>query len=1049
MDYGKWAFKNSKLVYFMLAVLMVGGLLFAFKMSKLEDPKITVKQAMVVAIYPGASAHDIELEVCDPLEKAIRTIAELDNVNSYVFNDMALLKVELLSTTPDSQIEQVWDMLRRRVNDVQRSIPSGATLAVKDDFGLVYGIFYALSGDGISERELSDYAKLFSREIGNVEGVARVEIYGDRSECININLQPEKMATLGVSPVEVIMTLNGQNGTYYSGYYNNGPYRIRVAVADKSRAIEQICSIVIQGHEKDQLRLADIADVSDTYEDLIRNAMYDNGKYAVGIAIAGRDGTDIVKVGAAVEKKVKEMMESRIPAGVDCNKVFYQPKLVSDALTTFLVNLLESVLLVIAVLMFTMGLKSSLIIGISLVFIVVGSFVFLGLAGGTMQRVSLGAFILAMGMLVDNAIVIVDGILIDLKRGKSYEDAFTDIGKKTAMPLLGATLIAIMAFLPVYLSPDTSGVYIRDLFIVLAVSLLLSWILALVHVPLMCKRYLIDWASEKSRKKLVSNNSSNGELYSGKAYDMLRKAILFGMRNRWLSIGIAVVLVALSAMGYGMLKHGFFPDMVYDQLYMEYKLPEGSSSKQVIKDLAEIEEYLHTRPEITSVVTSIGGAPARYNLVRSMPIPSMSYGELIINFKDPDALVENIDEIQKELSIRYPSAYVKLKRYNIMYKNYPIEVQFCGPDPAVLHELSDKAMEIMERSDDVYLVTTDWDPRVPYLSVEYDQVAARRAGVSRQDVALSMMTAGGGLPIGTFYEGLHKNTIYIKCVDDNGGDIDNMRNVPVFSITPNIGMLSESELKVKFASGTLQLSEVVEALLSTYPVEDVAKGIDVKWEDPVVRRYNNQRSQSVMCSPVRGLETEAARSAIAQEIEAIPLPVGYTMHWEGEKAASDRTMHYIFMYFPLGIVLIIFLLILLFKDYKKPIILICNIPLLLIGIVWAMYLCGMTFTFCSVVGALGLIGMMMKNGIVMLDEVKRLEDSGMDTASAVTQGAVSRFRPVLMASVTTILGMIPLLSDAMFGPMAATIMGGLLFSTFAILYFLPVLYVTFFKVEVK
>lgn len=1057
MDFGKWAFKNTKVVYFLLAVLMVGGIMAAYDLSKLEDPKITVKQAMVIAVYPGASAHEIELEICDPLEKSIQTMGVIDNVRSYAYNDMALIKIELLSTVPDADIEQNWDLLRRKVNDVQHSLPSGASITVKDDFGLVYGMLYSLSGEGITERELSDYAELFRRELGAVPGVARVDIYGDRNECININLKPERMATLGVAPIEVVSTLNGQNGIYYAGYYNNGQDRLRVAVSDKSNTIEQIREMVIQGHEKDQLRLCDIAEVLDGYEEPVRNAMFNNGKYCVGLAVAGQDGTDIVKVGAAVEKKVKELMSTRIPVGVECDTVFDQPALVSEALGTFMENLIESVLIVIAILMIAMGLRSSLIIGASLVVIVVSTFVFLSMTGGTMQRVSLAAFILAMGMLVDNAIVIVDGVLVDLKRGKPTMEALTGIGKKTAMPLLGATVIGIMAFFPVYLSPDTSGVYIRDLFIVLAVSLLLSWILALVHVPLMCKTYLVDHPGKKAkleakkRAEMLAANpdaESPEELYKGKIYDWLRAAVGFGMRHRWESIIVAAILVAISGWGYNLLKHGFFPDMVYDQLYMEYKMPEGTSSEKIMADLAEIEEYLHTRPEIKKVVTSIGGAPARYNLVRSIPLPSMSYGELIIDFESPDALVDNIDEIQGVLSERYPDAYVKLKRYNIMYKNYPIEIEFCGPDPAVLHNLAAQARTIMEENPDVCLVTSDWDPQMPYLAVNYDQPSARRAGVSRQDVALSMLTAAGGMPIGTFYEGLHKNTIYLKCTEAEGEDIDQLENVPVFSITPNISKITDPELQLKFANGSLQMGEIIESMLSTYPVKDVAEGISVKWEDPVVLRYNNQRTQSVMCSPAHGLETEAARASIAKEIEAIELPDGYSMHWEGEKAASDRTMYYIFKYFPIGVVIIIFILILLFNDYKKPLVLICCVPLLIIGIVWAMYLCNQTFTFCSTVGVLGLIGMLMKNGIVLVDEVNSQITAGIAPAKAVMNGTVSRLRPVMMGSFTTILGMIPLLSDAMFGPMAATIMGGLLFSSIAILYFLPVLYVTFFKIKV-
>lgn len=1038
IDFGKWAFNNRKLVYFLIAVLLVGGLISAYNMSKLEDPEIKVKTAMIIATYPGASAHEVEMEVTDPVEKNIRTMDGIDDVTSYSYNDMAIIEVDLLSTIPDSEVEQYWDMLRRKVNDIKSSLPSGCSVMVKDDFGLVYGMMYAITGEGLAEDEITDYAELVKRVLNDLPGVARVDIYGEREECINVSINLAKMATLGVSPTEVLATLNGQNSTYYAGYYDNGDDRIRVSVEDKFRTAEQISSMVIQGHEDDQLRLGDIAKVEHDYATPIRQAMTFEGERALGLAVAAASGTDIVKVGASVEKALDELSATRLPAGVEIHEIFYQPSRVTDALSTFMINLIESVVIVVAILMLTMGLRSGMIIGISLVMIVIGSFLFLGLTNGSMQRVSLAAFILAMGMLVDNAIVIVDGVLIDLKSGKPRMEALTSIGRRTAMPLLGATLIAILAFFPIFLSPDTAGVYVRDLFVVLAVSLLLSWILALVHVPIMCNKWL------KS-----SNKDESGELYTSPVYGCLRKVLNFGLRHRLFSIGVAIVLVALSIWGYKYMKHGFFPDMVYDQLYMEYKLPEGTNSTRVMADLKEIESYLKKRPEIREITASIGGTPARYNLVRSIATPSLSYGELIINFESAKALEENMDQIQQELSALYPDAYLKLKRYNIMYKKYPIELIFTGPDPKVLHEISDSVRSIMEQTPQITLITTDWEPSIPVLEVDYNQSEARRAGLSRQDLAVSILTATGGIPVGTFYDGIDKNTIYIKCTEDDGKPVNNLSDMPIFSALPRLSGVLNEDLLMKLRSGNIEKSDLVESLLQTVPLKQVSREIGVGWEDPVIPRYNGQRAQKIMCSPVPGVETEAARRAIADKIENMELPAGYGYVWEGEKGASDETMTYLFKQVPLGVILMITILILLFGDYKKPLIIICGIPLLAVGVVGAMLLTGKTFTFCAIVGALGLIGMMMKNCIVLMDEISAQIASGTDPAKALISSSESRLRPVMMASLTTILGMIPLLSDAMFGSMAATIMGGLLFSTLATLIIVPILYALFFKIKVE
>ncbi|MGM9832225.1 MAG: efflux RND transporter permease subunit [Candidatus Limisoma sp.] len=1037
IDLGKWAFDNKKLVYFLLAVLLVGGLFSAYRMSKLEDPEIKVKMAMVVAIRPGASAHEMEMEVTEALEKNIRTIGEVDNISSWSYNDMAILQVEMKRTVPDDEIEQCWDMLRRKVSDAEAKLPDGTSVTVQDDFGLVYGMFYALTGDGVDERKLSDYARQIQRELTNIDGVARVLIYGEREECINIEMLPERMATLGVSPAEILSTLNGQNGIYYTGYYDNGPKRVRVTVTDKFKQVEQIRQMIIQGHEDDQLRMSDIAIIEDGYAEPVRNSLKYNDEPALGIAVAASSGSDIVKVGKLVEQRLEELKSEHFSAGVEYHKVFYQPERVIDALSTFFTNLIESVVIVVAILMLVMGWRSGVIIGISLVIIVIGSFLILGFADGSMQRVSLASFILAMGMLVDNAIVIVDGILVDLNRGLPRREALTRIGKKTAMPLLGATLIAILAFLPVFLSPDTAGVYVRDLFIVLAVSLMLSWVLALVHVPLMADNWI------------KTHKAADAKTSDGIAYRWLRKSLTFCLRHRVATIVIALILVALSSYGYRFMRHGFFPDMEYDQLYMEYKLPEGTNSDKVAADLEAIRHRLQKLPYIGDVTTSVGATPARYNLVRSIATPSLSYGELIINFESAKSLEAHIDSLQQELQALYPDAYIKLKRYNIMYKKYPIEALFTGPDPAVLQQLADSARAIMDNAPEVIMTTTDREPAIPVLDIDYNQTSARRSSLSRKDIATSVLTAAGGIPIGYFYEGIHKNTIYLKCVEPDGGKLDNLESVPVFSTLPNLNGVLNKDAIMAVRTGTVDLDEIIETINQTTPLNQVSNGIKVRWEPPVVPRYNGQRSQTVMCSPAPGYETEKARTIIAEKIEQIPLPDGYGLKWMGEKDASTQTMHYLFENVPLGIVLMIAILIMLFKDYRKPIIIICCIPLLAIGIVSAMLITRQSFTFCAIVGALGLVGMLIKNCIVLMDEINIQLASGTDPTEALLKSSESRMRPVMMASLTTILGMIPLLTDSMFGSMAATIMGGLLFSSVATLIFMPVLYALFFKIKMK
>ena len=1032
MNISKWALNRGVLINAFVAVLIIGGLWAFTQMPKLEDPAVRVKQALVVATYPGASAHQVELELTDPIEKSIRQMPGIDHIESSSYADMTIITVELHPTVKDDELEQQWDLLRRKVENIKPSLPKGAqVMTVADDFGDVYGMFYALTGDGLSDRQLSDYAELIKREVLAIDGVTRVDIYGKRQECININLKEEKMANLGVLPTEVIQTLNGQNATSYAGYYDNGTRRIRVTVDDKFRSVEDIANMLIAGHDDDQLRIRDIADVSKGYEKVTRNAMLRDGERALGISIACSSSHDILKVGDKVEEKLGQLAE-RMPVGVEYNKVFFQPERVSDSLYTFLINLLESVVIVVVVLIFFMGFKSGVILGMSLAVIVFGSFLVLNGFDGTLQRVSLAAFILAMGMLVDNAIVIVDGILVDLRSGKPRAEALTSIGRKTAMPLLGATLIAILAFMPIFLSPDTSGVYVRDLFIVIAVSLLLSWLLALTHVPLMANRLLHPKVSE-------------GEAYKGKAYDMLDKVMGICLRHRLMVVGAAVVLLVGSMSCYPFLQQSFFPDMEYDQLYIEYKLPEGYNSTQVENDLEQMRKMLMQCKDVTHVTTSIGGTPSRYNLVRSIATPSLAYGELIVDFTSPETLVEHLDSMQRTLNDRFPDAYIKIKRYNLMYKKYPIEICFNGPDPQVLHQLTDSAMAIVRNSDKVCLPTSDWEPQVPVLTVDYNQQAARTSGLSRGDVALSLMSYTDGIPVGTFYDGIHPENIYVKCHTDKGEEVENLDRVNVFGMMPNVGNVFNRSTVQKLMSGRLDKDDVIRQVTSTTPLSQVSKGIDIRWEEPVVVRYNGQRQQRLQCSPAPGVSTESARQSIAKAIESIAIPEGYSLSWEGEYKASTQSKQYLFKGFPLSVVMMLLILIMLFNDFRRPAIIFSCIPLVVVGVFPSVLLSGKDFGFVAIVGILGLIGMMIKNGIVLIDEISLQISQGKPLDRALIDSSKSRLLPVMMASLTTILGMIPLISDSLFGSLAVTIMGGLAAGTVIILIFIPVLYSLMYK----
>lgn len=1034
MDAGKWAFSNRKLLDFLIVVLVAGGLWGAYAMSKFEDPEIKVKVALVSTVCPGLSASEVELEVTDPIEKEIRQMSDVYNIESYSYNDLSIIQVELLSTVPKPDVEQHWDELRRKVSDATSKLPAGCREPeVHDGFSDVYGIFLALTGDGMDDVTLGKYADLIKRELLEIDGIDKVTLYGKQPECINIRISQSKIASLGVKPAEIFATLKDLEATPYSGYYDNGDTRARVNVCGRFTEVSDIRDMLVAGHQDDNLRLSDIATVEKEFETPVRNEMLYDGERSIGILVSANTGSDIIKVGGEVSRTLERLAAERFPAGVTVNKVFYQPDKVGGSLSVFFVNLAESVGIVILILMLAMGFRSGVVIAVSLVTIVLGSFLFLFMLGGTMQRVSLGAFILAMGMLVDNAIVIVDGILVDLNAGKSRREAMTAIGRKTCMPLLGATLIAILAFFPIFLSPDTPGVYVRDLFIVLAVSLLLSWILALVHVPLMCDSLF--------RHK----TADGGDMYKGRIYAVLRSTLGWGLSHRLSTVALMAALLVGSILCFRWVKQGFFPDMEYDQMYIEYKLPEATNSSRVKSDLALIETDLKEKFGARHVTTSIGATPGRYNLVRNIATPSLSYGELIVDFDKPSEVSDKIEDIQHYLTDNYPEAYAKAKKYNLMFKKFPIEAQITGPDPAVLSQIGDSIKHLMEHSGIVRIITRDLEPPTPVIDIHYDRPSAIMSGVTRNDLSLSLLTANGGLPVSTFYDGLNQCQIYVKETDEEGNDIADIENMPVFTMIPDFASVADKATLSRLMAGKVDKDEIMERLMAVVPLRQAVSDVTVDWEYPVIPRFNGQRMIRVQASPIEGLETSKAQKQIAGILQSLQLPEGYALSWQGEKAASDQAMRYLFLNFPLAIILMIAILIMLFKDYRKPVIILCTVPMVAVGVVLTMAATRQVFNFCAIVGTLGLIGMVIKNGIVLLDEINIQVASGKPQREALISAAQSRLRPVAMAALTTILGMLPLLADAMFGAMAAAIMGGLLFGSIVTLLFIPVLYSLFFN----
>lgn len=1033
--------RRPMLFWSFMAAILIAGVLSFIQMPKLEDPAVSAKQAMVVVSWPGANAHKMELEVAKMMEDELRALPDVNKIKTECRSGVAMFTVEFKMTVLNSELEQHFDLLRRKVNDAAIRLPQGCyDPIVIDDMMDVYGIFYALTADGYDYPEMYRYADYIRRELLDVKGVKRINIVGNRDEVINIILSKEQIARNGIIPTQIMSALQAAGKNVDAGKYPDDGERIALYVDSAVEDEEDIRNLQIRTFDGKYLRIGDIARVERGYAEPQRNGFFVDGKPALAICVAMETSAIVPDVGKEVDARLNEVMK-RVPAGFETEKIFFQPDKVDQAISSFMLNLVESVAIVILVLIFTMGWRSGVIIGFGLVLTVAISFPILLACGTTLQRISLGAFIVAMGMLVDNAVVIMDGILVDRKRGLPPKVYLYRIGRNTALPLLGATIIAASTFLCVYLSPDTAGEYAGDLFLVLCVSLLASWILALVQVPVCARTWL------PAREKSDKNPSA---VMNSPVHRFVRKAVAVLIDHKRKTIILAFSLLAVCIFGMTKVKNLFFPDFDYKQFVVECFFPSASDPDMVRDQLLEMSGKVSENPAVERVAVSQGSAPAHYCLVRPMTSGGDCYGELIVDCKDYKTVLEQIPTIRRQLREEYPDAYIRVRKYNFsIATSHTVEVEFAGPDPAVLRDLSRQAEDIMRRSPyiDAYSVQNNWKPAGKALIAGYVQSNGLRAGINRSDVANALMAATDGMPVGVLNDNDRMVMLNLQVRNADGSRITDIGQIPVWSM---LNMhLSNEELQGALGGGQA-MSDLQDKLFRATPLNNVAPDIRLEWDEDVVMRLNGRRVIEAECDPNPDCPQATpakAVSSIKDQIENIPLPDGYTMRWVGEGEIQGEAIGNLMKFVPITIFLILAILLLLFNSWRKVILILLCFPFVFCGITPSLLLTGQPMTFMAIIGMLGLIGMMVKNAIVLVDEINRLQtEEHMHPYKAVIEATVSRVRPVLMASLTTIVGMIPLVTDPMYASMAITIMGGLTVGTIITLILLPLFYTAMFRI---
>ncbi len=1000
---------NNRVVMFMFTVILVGGGAISYQsLGRLEDPEFTIKEAVVVTQYTGASPQEVAEEVTDKIETAVQQLGQLEKVTSISRAGLSMVTVEIKDKYDKYTLPQVWDELRRKVSDAQGGLPPGVTPSVVvDDYGDVYGVFFAITGKGYTYKELNDFAEDLKRELLLVQDTGKVEIFAAQQEIVYVEMSRARMAELGVSQADIYNTLERQNMVVPAGQVKVGPEYIRINPTGLHDEVEDIGELLVAaGKSGELIYIKDFAKVERGYMDPPRTLMRYNGAPAVGLGISTVLGGNVVVMGEAIQKKLaSKEIRSITPVGMTFGTVYFQSDMVTKAVNGFLVNLMEALAIVIVILMIFMGVRSGLLVGAMLLLTIGGTLICMKAWGISLERISLGALIIALGMLVDNAIVVTEGMLINLQKGMDRTKAAIQVVSQTSLPLLGATIVAILAFSSIGLSQDSTGEFCYSLFQVILISLLLSWVLAVTLTPLFGVMLLT-----------VKTRNVDEDPYQGFVYRVYKKFLVLCLQRRWSTCAALVGMLILAIIGFGHVDRSFFPDSTLNKFYIDYWLPEGTHILDTAKEIEEIEKYVAGLEGVESTASIIGQGALRFMLTYSPEKTNSSYGQVIITTKDYENIRTLIPPIQQYLDANFPNAEPLVQKFAIgPGGGLKIEVRFRGPDPLVLRKLSTQAREIMRQEPNTKSIRDDWRRRVKLLVPEFSEAKARHAGISRPDLSQALQMTFSGRRVGLYREEDKLLPIVSRPPEAERADVSNINNVQVWSPVHR----------------------------KNIPVNQIVSGFKTEWEDAIVQRRNRLPTITAQCDPKQGLAGPVL-ARLMPKIEAIGLPPGYEMEWGGEYEDSAKAQESLFSALPLSFLAMIVTVVLLFSTLRQPLIIFLCVPLAIIGVTAGLLLTGQPFGFMALLGFLSLSGMLIKNAVVLIDQINLEINEGKTVYNAIVDSSVGRLRPVAMAAITTILGMLPLLQDAFFVAMAVTIMFGLAFATALTLVVVPVLYAIFY-----
>ena len=1007
----EWALAHQQLVLYFIIALLVSGVIAYANLGQAEDPEFTIKVIVINTQWPGASAEEVELQITEKLEKKLQETPWIDHVRSFSRPGQSMIFVLLKDYAPPKEVPEVWYQVRKKINDIRHTLPRGAQGPfINDEFGDTFGTIYAFTADGFSYAQMKDYAESARRELLRIPNIAKVELLGEQPEKIYVEISHKKLATLGVDPLQIFNLLDAQNSMTPAGSVDTASDRIHLRVSGDFTSVESIREIGIRANNR-LFRLGDIARVYRGYADPPALKMRYKGQDAIGLAVSMSKGGDIIELGKQLAPAI-ERVRANLPVGLELHSVADQPTVVKRSVREFMRTLMEAVGIVLLVSFISLGFRTGVVVALCIPLVLGVTFLFMKLFGIDLQRISLGALIIALGLLVDDAIIAVEMMVNKMEQGWDRVRAASFAYTSTAFPMLTGTLVTAAGFLPVGFAKSSAGEYTFSIFAVVTIALLVSWVVAVIFTPYIGYRILPNFQ--------VHPDAHEDAVYQKKFYRMFRRVVTACVRFRKTVMLATALIFALALVGFALVEQQFFPSSNRPELLIDLQLPEGSSQRATQAEVLKMEKVLAGDADIEQQSVYVGGGAPRFYLPLDIQLPNPAFAQFVVMTKSNDARERVFVRVQAALEKDFPMVRGRVNRLeNGPPVGYPIQFRVSGPHPETVKALATEAAAVMRGNANVFNVHLDWNERAKVIKLNVDQDKARALNINSAQLSAVLNSILTGYSVTFFREG------------------DKL-----------IEVLARAEATERMNIGTIGDYNIPLTGGRTVPLSQLVT-ISYELEDGVVWRRNRLPTVTVRGDIQGNVQAPVVTAQIDPLLNPLRarLPAGYYIDIGGAVEESAKGQASVAAVMPLMIFVTITLLMIQLQSISRTFLVLLTAPLGLIGATFFLLLFNIPFGFVAMLGVIALSGMIMRNSVILVDQIEQDIAVGKPEWEAIIGSTVRRFRPIMLTAAAAILAMIPLTRSDFWGPMAVAIMGGLLFATVLTLTFLPALYAAWFRVK--